>query len=87
MSVAILTVFVSRHYIAENKMNFGEYYVLLLTSVSGMMFMTSGLELLTVFIGLEIMSISSYILVGMKRKLAKANEAALKYLLLGAFST
>ena len=87
MSVAIMTVFVSRHYIAENKMNFGEYYVLLLTSVSGMMFMTSGLDLLVIFIGLEIMSISSYILVGMKRKLAKANEAALKYLLLGAFST
>ena len=87
ISVAILTVFVSRHYIVDNKMNFGEYYVLLLTSVSGMMFMTSGLDLLVIFIGLEIMSISSYILVGMKRKLAKANEAALKYLLLGAFST
>ncbi len=87
ISVAILTVFVSRHYIAENEMNFGEYYVLLLTSVSGMMFMTSGLDLLVIFIGLEIMSISSYILVGMKRKLAKANEAALKYFLLGAFST
>ena len=87
MSVAILTVFVSQHYIAENEMNFGEYYVLLLTSVSGMMFMTSGLDLLVIFIGLEIMSISSYILVGMKRKVAEANEAALKYLLLGAFST
>ncbi|HBL56497.1 MAG TPA: NADH-quinone oxidoreductase subunit N [Candidatus Lambdaproteobacteria bacterium] len=87
MSVAIVTVFVSRHYIEENEMNFGEYYVLLLTAVSGMMFMTSGLDLLVIFIGLEIMSISSYILVGMKRKVAKANEAALKYLLLGAFST
>jgi len=49
--------------------------------------MTSGLDLLVIFIGLEIMSISSYILVGMKRKVAMANEAALKYLLLGAFST
>ncbi|MBC8258244.1 MAG: NADH-quinone oxidoreductase subunit N [SAR324 cluster bacterium] len=87
MSVAIVTVFVSRHYISDNEMNFGEYYVLLLTAVSGMMFMTSGLDLLVIFIGLEIMSISSYILVGMKRKIAKANEAALKYLLLGAFST
>ena len=87
MSVAIVTVFLSRHYIAENEMNFGEYYVLLLTAVSGMMFMTSGLDLLVIFIGLEIMSISSYILVGIKRKVALANEAALKYLLLGAFST
>ena len=87
LSVAIVTVFISRHYIAENEMNFGEYYVLLLTAVSGMMFMTSGLDLLVIFIGLEIMSISSYILVGIKRKVARANEAALKYLLLGAFST
>ena len=68
-------------------MNFGEYYVLLLTSVIGMMIMTSGLDLLILFIGLEIMSISSYILVGMMRKKAESNEAALKYLLLGAFST
>ena len=87
LSVAIVTVLISRHYISENEMNFGEYYVLLLTAVSGMMFMTSGLDLLVIFIGLEIMSISSYILVGIKRKVARANEAALKYLLLGAFST
>jgi len=87
LSVTIVTVFISRHYISENEMNFGEYYVLLLTAVSGMMFMTSGLDLLVIFIGLEIMSISSYILVGIKRKVSRANEAALKYLLLGAFST
>ncbi len=85
--VAIVTVFFSKHYISENEMNYGEYYVLLLTAVSGMMFMTSSLDLLVIFIGLEIMSISSYILVGMKRKVARSNEAALKYLLLGAFST
>jgi len=87
LSVTIVTVFLSRHYIAENEMDFGEYYVLLLTAASGMMFMTSGLDLLVIFIGLEVMSISSYILVGIKRKVARANEAALKYLLLGAFST
>ena len=82
LSVAMVTVFISRQYIAENEMNFGEYYVLLLTAVSGMMFMTSGLDLLVIFIGLEIMSISSYILVGIKRKVAQSNEAALKYFLL-----
>jgi len=87
IGVAIVTVFVSRNYIKENDMNFGEYYVLLLTSVSGMMFLTSALDLIVIFIGLEVMSISSYILVGIKRKVAKSNEAALKYLLLGAFST
>ena len=87
LSVALVTVLISRNYISENEINFGEYYVLLLTAVSGMMFMTSGLDLLVIFIGLEVMSISSYILVGIKRNNASSNEAALKYLLLGAFST
>ena len=87
MITGILIVMISWHYIAENNMNFREYYVLLLFAVVGMMLMTSSTELLVVFIGLEIMSISSYILVGMMRRMATANEAALKYLLLGAFST
>ena len=87
MITGILIVMISWHYIAENNMNFREYYVLLLFAVVGMMLMTSSTELLLVFIGLEIMSISSYILVGMMRRMATANEAALKYLLLGAFST
>ncbi len=87
MITGILIVMISWHYIAENNMNFREYYVLILFAVVGMMLMTSSTELLVVFIGLEIMSISSYILVGMMRRMATANEAALKYLLLGAFST
>ena len=87
MITGILIVMISWHYIAENNMNFREYYVLLLFAVVGMMLMTSSTELLVIFIGLEIMSISSYILVGMMRRLATSNEAALKYLLLGAFST
>jgi len=87
LSVTIITIFVSLNYIKEHEINFGEYYVLLLTSVSGMMFLTSSLDLILIFIGLEVMSISSYILVGMQRKIAISNEAALKYLLLGAFST
>ncbi len=87
LSVTLVTVMVSLHYIAEQEMNYGEYYVLLLCALAGMMLMTSSLELLVIFIGLEIMSISSYILVGMKRRVSQSNEAALKYLLLGAFST
>ncbi len=87
MITGILIVMISWHYIAENNMNFREYYVLLLFAVVGMMLMTSSTELLVIFIGLEIMSISSYILVGMMRRMATSNEAALKYLLLGAFST
>ncbi len=85
--VGILTVLLSRQYLADHNMNYGEYYVLLISSVIGMMFMTSSLDLLVIFIGLEIMSISSYILVGMRRGVPRSGEAALKYLLLGAFST
>lgn len=85
--VALLTILMSLHYLKENEMTHGEYYVLLITSVVGMMLMTSSLELLVIFIGLELMSISSYILVGMKEKQYQSKEASLKYLLLGAFST
>jgi NADH-quinone oxidoreductase subunit N len=85
--IGLMTILLSRHYITENDMNFGEYYILLLSALIGMMLMSSSLELLVIFIGLEIMSISSYILVGMKRKVPESGEAALKYLLLGAFST
>ncbi len=85
--IGLMTILLSRHYITENEMNFGEYYILLLSALIGMMLMSSSLELLVIFIGLEIMSISSYILVGMKRKVPESGEAALKYLLLGAFST
>ncbi|MBF0276969.1 MAG: NADH-quinone oxidoreductase subunit N [SAR324 cluster bacterium] len=87
MVTGIITITISWHYIAENNMNFREYYVLMLFSIVGMMLMTSSLDLLMIFIGLEIMSISSYIMVGMMRRVVTANEAALKYLLLGAFST
>ena len=78
--IGLMTILLSRHYITENEMNFGEYYILLLSALIGMMLMSSSLELLVIFIGLEIMSISSYILVGMKRKVPESGEAALKYL-------
>ncbi len=87
MITGIITIMISWHYIAENEMNFREYYALILFAIIGMMFMTSSTDLLLIFIGLEIMSISSYILVGMMRQSTKSNEAALKYLMLGAFST
>ena len=85
--IGLFTICISIHYIHQNKMNFGEYYFLLLTSIIGMMLMSSSLDLLTLFIGIEIMSISSYIMVGMLRHVVQSAEASLKYLLLGAFST
>ena len=87
MIAGIATVLISWHYLVENKMNFREYYVLLLFATVGMMLMTSGVEFILIFIGLEIMSIASYVLVGMMRQSSISNEAALKYFLLGAFSS
>ena len=64
-----------------------EYYGLLLFACVGMMFMAAGADLITIFLGLETMSIAIYILAGFVKNDLKGNEAAIKYLLLGAFST
>jgi len=65
----------------------GEYYILLLLSVIGMSLMAAAHDLLIFFVGLETMSISIYVLVGSERKNVRSNEAAIKYLLLGAFAS
>lgn len=65
----------------------GEFYALLVLGTVGMLFMTCAVELLLVFIGLEISSISTYILAGFRKRSAKGPEAALKYFLLGSFAT
>jgi NADH-quinone oxidoreductase subunit N len=65
----------------------GEYFALICFGAVGMMLMTCAIELLLVFIGLEISSISTYILAGFRRKSAKGPESAVKYFLLGSFAT
>jgi len=65
----------------------GEYFALVLFGATGMMFMTCAVELLMVFIGLEISSISTYILAGFRKGQATASESSLKYFLLGSFAT
>lgn len=65
----------------------GELFALICFGAVGMMLMTSGIELLLVFIGLEISSISTYIMAGFRKKSAKGPEAAIKYFLLGSFAT
>ncbi|HEX4037373.1 MAG TPA: NADH-quinone oxidoreductase subunit N [Acidobacteriaceae bacterium] len=65
----------------------GELFALMLFGAVGMMLMTSAVELLLVFIGLEISSISTYIMAGFRRKSAKSPESAIKYFLLGSFAT
>lgn len=66
---------------------YGEFYILLQSSVLGMMFMAGAKDLFMIFLGLEIMSVCFYALAGINRKRLKANEASLKYFLLGAFAT
>ena len=79
-------IFTSSGYLIRENMEHGEYYSLVLFAVTGMMLMASGGDLLILFLGLEIMTISIYVLVGFSRYNIKSNEAVLKYFFLGAFS-
>jgi NADH-quinone oxidoreductase subunit N len=83
---AAITVLMSAPYLKVEELKAGEYYFLILCATVGMMFMSSGLELVTLFIGLETMAMSFYVLVGYLKPNPRSNEAAVKYFLLGAFS-
>jgi NADH-quinone oxidoreductase subunit N len=87
LASAAITILVSVRYLEIENEHHGEYYSLLLLSVVGMMCMAAGIDIVLLFIGLELMAISIYILVGFLRRDRRSNEAALKYLLLGAFSS
>lgn len=82
-----LTVLIADQYMEREGCNHGELYPLILFTVVGMMLMASGTDLMTIFLGLEVMSVSLYVLAGFNRANKKSNEAGLKYFLLGAFST
>ena len=82
-----VTVLMSLDYVAEEGLPGAEYYALVLFATAGMMLMAAAGDLIIVFLGLETMSISVYILAGVARRQPRSNEAALKYFLLGAFST
>ncbi len=82
-----IAILISVRYLETEHENHGEYYALMLLSVAGMMCMAMGFDIVLIFIGLELMAISTYVLVGFLRRDRRSNEAALKYLLLGAFSS
>lgn len=84
---AMLTVLLSLAYVERERVWAPEYYALLLLAVVGMLFMASGSDLVTIFLGLELMSVSVYVLAGFNRRSPHAAEAALKYFLLGAFAS
>ena len=82
-----IAILMSVRYLETEHENHGEYYALMLLAVAGMMCMAAGFDIVLIFIGLELMAISTYVLVGFLRRDRRSNEAALKYLLLGAFSS
>lgn len=87
LAATALVILLSVRYLQLEKEQEGEYYALLLLACIGMMFMSSGYDLIVMFLGLETMALSFYVLSGFLRANKRSNEAALKYLLLGAFST
>jgi len=84
---AALAILISINYLKLEKIEKGEYYGLVLFATCGMMIMASGFDLISIYLGLELMALSVYILAGFMRKSLRSNEAALKYFLLGAFSS
>ncbi|MFQ5723609.1 MAG: NADH-quinone oxidoreductase subunit N [Terriglobia bacterium] len=82
-----LVILMSIKYLEVEAEQEGEYYALILFATVGMMFLAGGTDLITIFIGLELMALCFYLLAGFLRRDRRSNEAAMKYLLLGVFST
>lgn len=85
--IAGVSAFISMRFNERESINRGEYYALLLFACSGMSMMAASGDLIFTFIGIEILSIATYILAGFKRSDARSNESSLKYFLLGSFAT
>ncbi|BCH20250.1 NADH-quinone oxidoreductase subunit N [Mesorhizobium sp. L-8-3] len=83
----VLTFLLSRKYAQIEGIGSSEYYVLLLFALAGMMIMASAIDLLSIYVGLELMALSTYVLTGFLRQQRRSNEAALKYVVLGAVSS
>jgi NADH-quinone oxidoreductase subunit N len=86
-SVLLVTLLGSLDYFEGNASHTGEYFALTLFGTVGMMLMTCSVELLMVFVGLEISSISTYIMCGFRKGQATGTESSIKYFLLGSFAT
>src|ERR1700678_413569 len=87
IAIAAVVILSSFEYMAVQRIRAGEYYALILFGTVGVALMTSAVELVLVFIALEISSIASYVLTGFRRRAATSAEASLKYFLLGSFAT
>ncbi len=87
IAAAVLVGLISYRYLEVANEHHGEYYGLILLAQVGMFFLATGTDLITLFIGLETMALCFYVMVGFLRADKRSNEAAMKYLLLGAFSS
>ena len=86
-TVSILVVLISGPYLERENLESAEFFALVLFATAGMGVLSSAQELLTAFIGLEMSSISSYVLAGYRRDTIKSSESSMKYFLLGSFAT
>ena len=84
---AALAIGIATRYLDIEGEQHGEYYALVLFATVGMMFLACGYDLITLYIGLELMALTFYVLVAFTKRQKKSNEAAMKYFLLGAFSS
>jgi len=85
--VGYVSLLLSYDYIADGDYYQGEYYVLLLTSVLGMVVLASSRDLITIFVALETVTLPSFVLAGWRKHDTRSNEAAIKYFLIGVLST
>jgi NADH-quinone oxidoreductase subunit N len=87
IAIAAVAILSSFEYLQVQRIRAGEYYALILFGTVGMCLMSSAIELVLIFVALEISSISTYILAGFRRRDAASSESSLKYFLLGSFAT
>jgi len=85
--VSALTVLISMIWVERERLPAGEFHSLLLFATAGMMLMASGGDLVIVFLGLEVLSIATYVMAGFRRTDTRSNESSLKYFILGSFSS
>ncbi len=85
--VTALTILISSVWIDREDVPVGEYHTLLLFATVGMMFMASGNDLVVIFLGLETLSIATYVMAGLRKNDLRSNEASMKYFILGSFAT
>ncbi len=85
--VSAITILISTVWTERENVPVGEYHALLLFATFGMMFMASGNDLVVMFLGLETLSIATYVMAGLRRADLKSNESAMKYFILGSFAS